>query len=32
VPENQRLDLALLLSFVDDAEALGAQLRGRASA
>jgi len=29
VPENQRLDLAMLLSFVDDAEALGAELHGR---
>src|SRR5205814_7329496 len=27
VPENQRLDLALLLSFVDDADALAAELR-----
>jgi hypothetical protein len=29
VPANQRLDLALLLSFVDDADALAAELRGR---
>lgn len=29
VPDNQRVDLALLLSLVDDADALGAQLRGR---
>lgn len=29
VPDNQRVDLAVLLSFVDDADALRAQLRGR---
>jgi hypothetical protein len=28
VPENQRADLALLLSFVEDADALGRELRG----
>ena len=29
VPNNQRADLALLLSFVDDADALVGQLVGR---